>query len=52
MPVDQLGSESLLKSCFTELMDHFVERMSDLVKLVFRDSWFSHVDRLTHLIAL
>ena len=46
------GSKSLLKSHFTELMDHFVERTSDLVKLVFGDSWFSHMDHLTHLIAL
>ena len=40
-----------MDSRFTELMDHFMERTSDQVKLFFGDSWFSHVERLIRSVA-
>ena len=46
------GSESWLKSRFTELTAHFMERTSDQVKLFLGDSWFSHVECSIRLTAL
>ena len=45
------GVENLQKCRFIEWMEYFMSKIDNLVKLEFRDSWFSHVGCSTCLIA-